>query len=128
MYTVDYFIKKFQAIPEENWLVGDYQNEDKTKFCALGHCGGTSNSFYNKDNKEYSLLSEMCLSILNRSIVNINDGTCPRTFPQSTPKKRVLAALLQIKAKLQPIEISDPPITAEELISSLPAIEELQLA
>jgi len=48
MYTVDYFIEKFEAIPGENWTIDDtgvkadnpLLQQDLAKRCALGHCGG----------------------------------------------------------------------------------------
>ncbi len=36
-YTIDYFIKKFEAIPEELWCTG--QLTINGKHCALGHTG-----------------------------------------------------------------------------------------
>lgn len=36
-YDVDYFINKFEAIPEEMWCVGLWVDSEGRK-CALGHC------------------------------------------------------------------------------------------
>lgn len=36
--NVEYFIKKFEAIPEENWSIGSIQDTDGNS-CANGHCG-----------------------------------------------------------------------------------------
>lgn len=35
IYNVDYFIKKFEAIPESSW------GKINLDTCALGHCGMT---------------------------------------------------------------------------------------
>jgi len=45
-YTVDYFIKKFEAIPENKWFIGGY--EDGYKKCALGHCRNVFNLSQNE--------------------------------------------------------------------------------
>lgn len=37
MYTIQYFIDKFEAIPEEKWCTHTQQN-DKGQRCAFGHC------------------------------------------------------------------------------------------
>lgn len=38
MYTVDYFIKKFESIPEWKWNSNvQYEEHDNTR-CAFGHC------------------------------------------------------------------------------------------
>lgn len=34
-YTIQYFIDKFEAIPEDLWYVGDFSNLGGTKHCAL---------------------------------------------------------------------------------------------
>jgi hypothetical protein len=36
-YTRDYFIAKFEAIPEELWTTRVFR--DGGKCCAMGHCG-----------------------------------------------------------------------------------------
>ena len=41
-YTVDYFLEKFDAIPEEKWTTRAFSNDEGQR-CAEGHCsdGGT---------------------------------------------------------------------------------------
>jgi len=39
IYDVDYFIQKFEAIPEEKWTAGMYYNSETEACCVLGHCG-----------------------------------------------------------------------------------------
>jgi len=134
MYTVDYFIAKFHAIPEENWYEGNYNNTERTAFCALGHCGsGSSRTGLLEVTKEAVALQRIIRTYLESEVTSINDGLS-NSYNQETPKQRVLAALMDIRSLVSfyqrrlSVEISDPPITAEELISSLPAIEELQFA
>lgn len=87
-YTVDYFIKKFEAIPEELWCVNAFHAGNKS--CALGHCMDVSNN------------AAACLSkILNYNVGQINDGEA-NGYQQPTPKQRILAALHDIKQMQQP--------------------------
>ena len=37
-YTIDYFIDFFSKIPDEQWCVGCYYEQDERK-CSLGHLG-----------------------------------------------------------------------------------------
>lgn len=119
MYTVDYFIDKFSKIPEGLWFVGDYYDRNGDGQCARGHCGKR----VCKESEEDEALLQLFDFSQNNSyvnstcIANINDGNDYR-YPQLTPKQRVLAALYDVK-KAQYPQISDPPITADELIESL---------
>jgi hypothetical protein len=40
-YNLDYFIRKFEAIPEDQWCTGDFVKvvNGKEQRCAFGHCG-----------------------------------------------------------------------------------------
>ena len=93
-HTVDYFITKFESIPEELWNTdGNYVNEFSPECkCALGHCGldGTSEA--------KSLISLFCLlNGADRSIPDVNDGVMRISYKQPTAKQRILAALKDIK-------------------------------
>lgn len=90
-YTVDYFIQKFEAIPEEKWTTQVYRDGDSC--CVLGHCG-----VYNVYTDEANALSKIILDNLHRSVADINDGFSS-TFTQPTPKARILAALRDIQKK-----------------------------
>jgi hypothetical protein len=92
-YDVDYFIKKFEAIPEVNWTTGVF-NDGCGRFCALGHCGET----FGRTSQEAFALRDLLDFELNESITRINDGNCPE-YDQPTPRARILAALRDIKAK-----------------------------
>jgi hypothetical protein len=37
IYDVDYFIEKFSSIPEDEFITGDWENNQGK--CANGHCG-----------------------------------------------------------------------------------------
>lgn len=83
-YDVDYFIKKFEAIPDIKW--GMFCCEDKEgRHCALGHCGGINADIY--------LTPEsVALSEILKEVVLINDNM-KTEYRQSSPKQRILAAL-----------------------------------
>ena len=99
-YTVDYFIKKFEAIPYDQWTTGLYVRGKRK--CALGHCGVNFGFSLIHENKEASALRE----ILIAAVPAINDGTrltanaTHRDFRKlgDNPKDRILTALLYAKA------------------------------
>lgn len=94
-YDVDYFIKKFSAIPRSKWCTNSYMKAERR--CAFGHCGrgfvwvGGAHVF--TDTWEAISLEKI---VVDGSVASINDGKDPR-FPQKTPKGRILAALRRIK-------------------------------
>lgn len=117
MYTVDYFIEKFEKIPEDLWFMGDYFNENKTSFCALGHCGC--------DGEEGDTMEGIALyKLLNYDIPEINDGE-HNIYQQPTPKQRILAALYDIKKMQSPKEETREDITRS--LAVLPVEEKLDL-
>lgn len=88
-YDRDYFIKKFESIPDEQWYVGNYTNEDRTAFCAYGHCGeyGLTDPFTKEATALQYLLEDAHL---------INDGLNGYNRLGITPKERILNALRAI--------------------------------
>ncbi len=94
-FTVDYFIKKFSAIPAKKWCVHDYTDE-RGRHCVLGHCGerwkgGSLSTSQSQDLKEIFRAAGL-------NAIKTNDGDMV-SFPQSTPKARILAALKWIKKR-----------------------------
>lgn len=91
----EHFIKKFEAIPDEQWTTHKYKNAAGQR-CAMGHCG--------RRNNEVSVEGAALLSLfwehLRRSVTQVNDFTGVLGYPQPTPKARILAALHDIKTKL----------------------------
>lgn len=102
IYNVDYFIKKFEAIPENQWITGGLGY--KGRHCALGHCGVTNLSHHNK---ESSALGQLLGLSCPGEVWKINDlaawsdPVCDPYRHLPTPKQRILAALLDVKAKQQ---------------------------
>lgn len=99
-YDVDYFLKKFDAIPEDDWCAGAFADSNG-RHCAYGHCG------------VYEVKEEGCITEISTSEGDqleamfessgmhahlVNDGDTP-AYQQPTPKQRILAALHDIKAK-----------------------------
>lgn len=90
MYDVNFFIRKFEAIPEDKWITGKW--ELNGNHCALGHCGAIQS--------DVSLTDEACaLNELLTNVIAINDGR-DQVYAQPTPKQRILAALNDIRDTL----------------------------
>jgi hypothetical protein len=91
-YTVDYFIQKFEAIPDAEWNINDFTG-GSGRCCALGHCGMREVGGEVKSTDEANALMT-CVNHVDL----INDGVIP-AYHQPTPKARILAALRDVKAK-----------------------------
>lgn len=96
-YTIDYFIKKFTAIPDDQWVIGKfYDPENLQRFDASGHCGVLRR---NDTNAEIEALN----TILRRYFPDggatpINDGLGKfRELFGNHPKWRILRALQAAK-------------------------------
>lgn len=102
-YTVDYFIKKLSAIPDDKWRDDGHLGLLEEKKCAIGHCGGRSSVGYGS--VEALALNRMIRSHLDLHAYEVNDASedCGGTYSGAeklgkTPKARILAALELIKA------------------------------
>lgn len=98
--NVDYFIKKFEAIPEALWCTGAYEYGDRC--CVLGHCGFhytiADDGLATKHDQALEGLA--LIELFHKKGLqptNINDGEDGR-YAQSSPKERILAALRAIGA------------------------------
>lgn len=94
-YDKNHFIAKFEAIPEQMWITGEYRRRDRR--CAGGHCGadsqskgwattGESMAFYNL----FKFARSDDGNVTGPAV--INDGLSV-LYPGSSPKQRILAAL-----------------------------------
>lgn len=113
-YGCSYFIKKFEAIPESMWRVGEFGEGER--HCALGHCGMRNVNYYNdgKVNEESSALAGLLKTLdvglyhSDLSIVyKVNDHgviNMELKYNLPTPKQRILAALYDIKKMQEPKE------------------------
>jgi len=95
-YNADYFIRKFEAIPEDRWTTGVLHSASDRR-CALGHCVDESSSF---DGPVYAALLNLswraCETSRLPTIISVNDGYSVR-YQQPTPRARVLAWLRDAK-------------------------------
>lgn len=107
MYTVDYFIRKFEAIPEWRWCVG-LINGPLGTHCALGHCTGNDSFPFTG---EADSLARIFRTIEGMTSY-INNGDDHR-YKQETPKQRILAALYDIKRMQNPEQPEEKPAKKE---------------
>lgn len=98
MYTIQYFIDKFSAIPEDQWC-SHMQHNAQGQRCAYGHCVPLedrnhwfSNGLLYPEGQALGKLDELYFPERPFHMANINNGSDER-FQQPTEKQRVLAAL-----------------------------------
>jgi hypothetical protein len=96
-YTIDYFIKKFEAIPEEDMGAGSIYNH-----CALWHCGVRSGNLDYTATPEAIALGNI-LKIMYPDNISpldivfcINDNVLDNG---DTPKECILNALHKVKQR-----------------------------
>lgn len=107
---VQYFIDKFEAIPEEKWCIG-IQVDEEGRRCALGHflpkeyintrvwLNAPSLNGYSTCGAETKEGRAMCILFPGgaHGIARINNGY-NIVYQQPTPKQRILAALRDIQS------------------------------
>lgn len=98
-YTVGYFIKKFTAIPAEQWCSHYFFDEVTGQKCVLGHCGARGYRGINSLPPEAEALVRLVDDHIAFDVASINNYPLPG-FRQVTQRGRVLAALQRIKRKL----------------------------
>lgn len=107
-----YFIDKFEAIPEENWCILRQANEEGQR-CALGHFmspDATPFDAYGHTTAEGIAAGKLFRGIIQEirtsadpkeqgpmNIAVINNGEASE-YQQETPKQRILAALRDIQS------------------------------
>lgn len=103
-FTVDYFIKKFEAIPDalwSEWLDGEgsdeplYTPSKRCKTCAIGHC--------DRKGENTALGMDLFFNTLKITVSKVIHKQHP-DYQQPTPKQRILAALYDIKAMTKDID------------------------
>ncbi len=93
-YDLDYFIQKFEAIPEEQWCQILCTNSDD-QHCALGHCG--AKTIYDDAVPEASALKKLVLRLSPTQAPIWRANDTPRRFAATTPRNGVLNYLKAIK-------------------------------
>lgn len=99
-YSIEYFIKKFEAIPDGEWTTGVFR-DSSGRCCAQGFCDFVGVE-HPTDHSERESLRRIFWDY-NMSVVSVNDHAdirrspgydCLPPFPEnSTPKQRILIAL-----------------------------------
>jgi hypothetical protein len=103
-FTVQYFINKFEKIPEDKWCMYE-RNSSKGQHCAHGWCSIGSEGFSPQERALMDIAKANPILLQNcHGFAPINNGHNPM-YQQPTPKQRILAALYDIRAKQNP---SDP--------------------
>jgi hypothetical protein len=105
MYTIQYFIDKFEAIPKEKWITGYLHLSDRDQHCMLGHCGVNSLDTYDESNLEANALEAIFRNSPEGKVYvdrgyfawEINDR---HLGIYSNPKQAVLAWLRKEKERL----------------------------
>lgn len=105
-YNVDYFIQKFEAIPDEDWGVGVLERGGKK--CVLAICGVVHGEDGWQPTPEARALGGLFGFENWKSIYEINDGhhgpaTKMWASNETTPKARILAALQAVKEGRRPL-------------------------
>lgn len=121
-YTVDYFIAKFEAIPTDKWCVMFLERDGR--HCAIGHCLSST-----LRPPEMQPEAAALINLTGKTggddptIALVNNGSS-LTYPEDTPKLRVLAFLHDIKRQqeeaaeafeLRPLNLSKP-VERKELV------------
>ncbi len=88
-YTIQYYLDKFEAIPEEKWTTGQFISGDEERFCAYGLCGATPK--LGLTDEAEALRTLFFKAGFQFSPALVNDGVDP-SYQQPTPKQRILAA------------------------------------
>lgn len=117
-YNVDYFIKKFEAIPEDQWTTGERHGSNGTH-CAHGWCdlNELSMPYLNTySNEEKSLVKVFTPIMKGTGCAKINNGFHPN-YQQPTPKQRILAALYDIKKMQQPEKVKTVYVSVPQTIT-----------
>lgn len=112
-YSLQHFITKFEAIPEHLFVAytqGEEEPEPTGPHCAIGWCKNSYGLFGNAHAGNSGEAKALFNLFLNAGIViftqsvdgigwnvaDVNNGRHP-SYPQPTPKQRILAALYDIR-------------------------------
>lgn len=96
-YDLDYFITKFSAIPECDWLEGSLQGDEPECKCALGHCNVTDLDRITQE-EAIALIKIFGGKYASECdvVYDVNDGNSSR-YKGNNPKERILNRLNELK-------------------------------
>lgn len=97
-YTPEYFIAKFERIPDAKWTTGAFKTPSGA-CCALGHCGVSDFTEFTGEGNE---LDTLFRGAFGRGVVLFNDASYDKNAQDlgDTPKERVINALTLIATGL----------------------------
>lgn len=101
-YSVDYFINKFQSIPDDNWTIYSLRNVNNPDCrCVLGHCDVTTenggNYIYTEESWALYKIFKNLVPTLHKNpylVSTVNDYKIEWGL---TPKERILNVLNKAK-------------------------------
>lgn len=91
-YNIPYFIKKFEAIPEDKWCTGEFDLNGR--HCVFGHCGMSAESTVGKI-PEAQALTSLFHRYGGGAVATNDDFDTDRNLGQGheVSRDRILAAL-----------------------------------
>lgn len=95
-YDLEYFIAKFEGIPEHEWCTGTYISADGLSKCAYGHCGVRASTPDTDEEKGLDAITGDIEGGYYISLVNDNKNDSFSEFG-STPKERVINYLKSLR-------------------------------
>lgn len=116
-YSIEFFIRKFQAIHEDEIGIGSIESN-----CALKHCAGNSKSkYYSEEGLALARIFDPITTSTN-IVYEINDGIWwNKRFPEhwfdkKTPKQRILHALYDVYQKTYGRKYEHPEPKSPEVV------------
>lgn len=94
-YDLDFFIKRFENIPQEKWGTKAFNKDGKC--CAFGHCGAVKSIFDSNMALELSFLLDIQYSTGGAYLAMVNDGAGETKQYGDNPKDRVVNYLKSLK-------------------------------
>jgi hypothetical protein len=95
-YSIDYFIKKFSAIPSRKWTTAVY-SDAFGRSCALGHCGAGARKHGLSISRRHTSESKALLRIAGSTIIAVNDNSLFFGHLGKSPRTRVVNYLKNLK-------------------------------
>lgn len=113
MYDINYFLGKANSIPEENWISGRFKDFEGG-MCINGHCGSNGTCSVSDESEALeNILKRLTITLVPSAValkikliypmsysIAINDGQT-NEYQQDTPKKRITAALQDVKKLIE---------------------------
>ena len=100
-FTIDYFVEKFKAVPDNLWTISGCVDSQGRKDC-LGHCGCRTDLITEEGDALIDILSnydpDPFRSVFLCAMINDGEGFAAKYG--NTPKERVLSRLKELSLAL----------------------------